>query len=194
MSRIRSICVFCASSTGNRPGPPQAAARFGTLLAAAGVGLVYGAGHGGLMGVLADAVLAAGGHVTGVIPRHLMARERGHRGLSTLHVVDGMHARKRKMFELADGFAVLPGGVGTLDETFEIITWKQLGLHDKPIVIVDADGYWSKLDSLIGDMVADGFAARETRALYTMVGSVEDVLDVFTRLPESTIHTDPTRL
>ncbi len=194
MSRISSVCVFCASAAGNRPGPPQAAARLGTLLAAAGVRLVYGGGQAGLMGVLADAALAAGGHVTGVIPRHLVAQERGHRGLSALHVVDGMHARKRKMFELADGFAILPGGVGTLDETFEIITWKQLGLHDKPIVIVDADGYWSKLDSLIGDMVADGFAGREIRALYTMVGSVEDVLDVFARLPEATIHTDPARL
>jgi uncharacterized protein (TIGR00730 family) len=191
---IRSVCVFCGSAAGNRPGPARAAARLGTLLAGAGLRLVYGGGRAGLMGAVADAALEAGGHVTGVIPEFLVARERGHQGLGEMHVVDSMHARKQKMFELADGFAVLPGGIGTLDETFEIIAWKQLGLHDKPVVIVDEDGYWAKLDSLIGELVADGFAGPATRALYTMVGSVEDVVDVFAAMPGATIETDTTRL
>jgi uncharacterized protein (TIGR00730 family) len=164
------------------------------LLAGAGVRLVFGGGHAGLMGALADAALAVGGEVVGVIPRRLVEQERGHQGITELHVVDSMHARKQKMFEIADAFVVLPGGVGTLDETFEIITWKQLGMHDKPIVIVNADGYWEKLDSLIADMVADGFAGPGTRELYTMVDSVRDVLDTLARLPEPTISTDPTRL
>lgn len=194
MNPIRSVCVFCGSAVGNDPGPKTAAARLGTMLARAGVELVFGGGRAGLMGALADAALAAGGEVVGVIPRHLVERERGHPDVARLEMVDSMHARKQRMFELADGFAVLPGGVGTLDETFEIITWKQLGMHDKPIVIVNDGGYWSGLDALIGHMERNGFIGRDVRGLYRVVDTVDEVLDALAVQPSVAMETDPSRL
>lgn len=137
--------------------------------------LVFGGGRVGLMGILADAALAAGGSVTGVIPAHLEKREVQHRELTELLVVGSMHERKHRMFELADAFAVLPGGLGTLDETIEIVTWRQLGLHDKPLVLVNNAGYWKPLLDLIDHAIASGFARPATKRLFTVVESVEEV-------------------
>jgi uncharacterized protein (TIGR00730 family) len=138
MASITSVCVYCGSRVGHER-HKAAAARLGRQLAVAGIRLVYGGGRIGLMGVVADAALQAGGAVTGIIPAHLHDHEIGHHG-TELHVVDNMHARKHLMFQLSDAFVTLPGGIGSLDETFEIVTWKQLHLHDKPILLVnDAD-------------------------------------------------------
>lgn len=194
MADIGAVCVFCGSADGHDPVHRIEAARFGAILAGAGVRLVFGGGNAGLMGAIADAALAAGGEVVGVIPRHLVAREHAHRDATEMHVVDSMHARKEKMFALADGFATLAGGIGTLDETFEIITWKQLGMHDKPIVVVDCAGYWEPLDALLAHTVAAGFTSPATRALYAVVPSVEDVLPALERMPAATVAVDPARL
>jgi hypothetical protein len=147
----------------------EAARELGARLAKAGIEIVFGGGHVGLMGLLADAALAAGGRVTGIIPARLRDRELAHPGLSELVVVATMHERKRLMAERADAFAVLPGGVGTLDEFFEMLSWKQLGLHDKPIFIVDIGGYWAPLRALLDHVVGHGFAAPRTRALFSVV-------------------------
>ena len=144
-------------------------------MAERGVRLIFGGGNIGLMGALADAALAAGGSVTGVIPDRLKNRKVAHPDLSELIVVDSMHERKLRMFQLADAFAVLAGGLGTLDEAFEIITWRQLGLHDKPIVLVDEAGYWAPLRRLIDHVVASGFAGPDAARLFTVVERVDDV-------------------
>ena len=144
-------------------------------MAERGVRLVYGGGRVGLMGILADAALAAGGSVTGIIPAHLEEREVEHRELTELVVVGSMHERKHRMFETADAFAVLPGGLGTLDETFEMVTWRLLGLHDKPIVLVDNAGYWAPLLNLIDHTIASGFAQPSVKRLFTVVERVDDV-------------------
>lgn len=158
-TRIRRLCVYCGSSIGADPRYREAAAALGAGLATTGIELVYGGGRNGLMGAVADAVLAGGGTAIGVIPRHLQDREVAHLGLSELVIVDTMHQRKQAMAERADAFAVLPGGVGTLDETVEILSWRQLGLHDKPVYIVDIAGYWSPLAVLFDHVVTQNFAA-----------------------------------
>src|SRR5436190_18581207 len=145
MPQIRSLCVYCGSSSAVDEKYRAAATELGASLAAAGIELVYGGGGVGLMGLLADAVLAGGGRVIGIIPGALRDAELAHEGASELVIVGNMHERKRLMAERADAFAVLPGGIGTLDETFEILTWRHLGLHDKPIYIVDVAGYWRPL-------------------------------------------------
>ena len=150
-------------------------------MAERGITLVFGGGRVGLMGIIADAVLAAGGRVVGIIPNHIEEREVGHPGVSELQVVDSMHERKHRMFQMADGFVVLPGGLGTLDETFEIITWRQLGLHDKPIVIVDNEGYWRPLAALIAHLVDNGFARPEVFDLFTVVPRVDEVFAAVAR-------------
>ena len=154
MATVRSLSVFCGSSTGINGRHHEAAARLGAILAEEGVELVFGGARIGLMGVLADAALGAGGRVTGVIPHDLKWAALAHQGLHELIVVKSMHDRKRVMFERSDAFVALPGGFGTLDETFEIITWKQIGLHDKPIVLVDNDGYWKPLGALLDHVIA----------------------------------------
>jgi hypothetical protein len=150
-------------------------------MAERGLRLVFGGGRIGLMGVLADAVLAAGGQVTGVIPGHIEEREVGHQQVTELLIVDNMHERKHKMFELSDAFAALPGGLGTLDETFEIITWRQLGLHDKPVVLIDSAGYWKPLEDLLEHVIAGGFAGDDARRLYQFVDSVDEVFDAIAK-------------
>ncbi|HXP30435.1 MAG TPA: TIGR00730 family Rossman fold protein [Stellaceae bacterium] len=185
MAVIRRICVYCGSSGRVDEAYRAAAIRLGALFAEAGVELVYGGGRVGLMGLMADAALAGGGRVTGIIPYHLHDREIGHTGISELVVVDSMHERKRRMFELADAFAVLPGGLGTLDEAFEIITWKQLGLHDKPIFIVDVAGYWAPFAALIDHVIAKGFAVRAARDYFQVVSQVEDLLPALALAPQS---------
>ena len=184
MTEIRSVCVFCGSREGNDPAYRAAAVRFGTLLGERGVRLIYGGGSIGLMGVLADAALAAGGEVVGVIPDFLMKYEISHARLTDLVITGSMHDRKRRMFEMADGFVVLPGGLGTLDETFEIVTWKQLRLHDAPIVVLDVGGFWAPLRALIDAIVAGGFAHEAIAELFTVVASVDDVFPALESAPE----------
>ncbi len=150
--------------------------------------MIFGGGRVGLMGICADAALAAGGEVIGVIPEHLHDIEVGHHGLTELHITPDMHSRKLKMFELSDAFAVLPGGLGTLDETFEIFTWRQLGLHGKPIVLVNVNGFWSPFQAMIDHIIATGFAAADNRKLYIMVDSVETVISTVRSAPKVTVE------
>ncbi|MEU3275171.1 TIGR00730 family Rossman fold protein [Saccharomonospora sp. NPDC006951] len=177
--RPRRICVFCGSSSGNRPRYAEDAAALGTLLAERGIGLVFGGGQVGLMGVVADAALAAGGEVIGVIPKHLMRAEIAHHGLTELHVVKDMHERKATMAELSDGFLALPGGAGTLEELFEVWTWAQLGLHAKPLGLVDVGGYYTKLAAFIEHMVDEGFLNQPSRELISIDSDAAVLLDSF---------------
>lgn len=184
MSDIRSLCVYCGSSSRVDERYKIAAARLGALIAARGLQLVYGGGRVGLMGIMADAALGAGGTVVGIIPEHIQVLEVEHTGLTELHVVDSMHTRKRMMFDRSDAFIVLPGGLGTLDEAFEMMTWLQLKLHDKPIVFVDVDGYWRPFLRLVDHMIAQGFCRPEHRDLFRVVETVDEVFGVLaTPLP-----------
>jgi uncharacterized protein (TIGR00730 family) len=193
MNGIGSICVYCGASGGVDRRFLDAATELGHTAASRGLRLVFGGGHVGLMGRMADAALKAGGEVHGVIPQALMDRELGHREVSRLHVVDSMHARKQRMFDLSDAFVALPGGVGTLDETIEVLTWKQLGMHDKPIVILNLDGYWDTLLALIEAVIAARFAAPATRRLFDVAPSVAAVFDLLAGLPAPALHPDSAR-
>ena len=175
---MNTLCVFCGSSPGFKSVHGDCARELGTRLAARGVRLVFGGGRIGLMGILADSVLSNGGLVTGVIPEFLMKPEIAHPNLTEMVVVKDMHARKQRMFELSDGFAVLPGGLGTLDEAIEMITWCQLRLHDKPIAILDNDHYWAPFLALIGRFVAEGFAPKKTEKLFTILNDVDRIIDI----------------
>jgi hypothetical protein len=170
--------VFTGSSAGLRLEYRTAAAALGQAAAARGIGVVYGGAHVGLMGVLADAALGAGGEVVGVIPRGLVARELAHTGLTTLHVVESMHERKALMASLSDGFIALPGGWGTLDELFEILTWAQLGLHRKPCGLLNVRGYFDPLLSFLDHSVAEGFVRPESRRLLTVADAADRLLDL----------------
>ncbi|HEV2099878.1 MAG TPA: TIGR00730 family Rossman fold protein [Stellaceae bacterium] len=172
MPSIRALCVYCGSSGAVAPAYREAASALGASLANAGIEIVFGGGRVGLMGLLADAALANGGRVTGIIPARLRDAELAHPGVSELVIVASMHERKQRMAERADAFAVLPGGIGTLDETFEILSWKQLGLHDKPIFLVDIDGYWARLRGLLEHIVERGFAAPRTRDLLQVAPTI----------------------
>ena len=177
MRRIGSVCVFCGSSSRVADTHKTAATRLGTLVATHGMRLVYGGGRVGLMGLLADAALAAGGEVIGVIPQFLVDLEVAHTGLTELRVVDSMHERKRTMAELAEAFVALPGGFGTLEEAVEVMTWHQLGLHRKPTVLVSIDGFWEPFRELADRFIAEGFAHPDQRGSFTLVPGVEDVFD-----------------
>lgn len=154
---MQAVCVYCGSSPGARPVYAAAAQAFGTALARAGLTLVYGGGRVGLMGLIADTVLAAGGRAIGVIPELLVEREVGHTGLTELHVVPDMHQRKKLMADLADAFVALPGGAGTLEEFFEVFTWTQLGYHRKPVGLLDVDGFYDPLMTMLRHTVDEGF-------------------------------------
>lgn len=154
---LRRICVYCASNDGARPEYLAAAREIGALFAQRGITLVYGGGRVGLMGAMADAALAAGGEVIGIMPHGLVQREVAHHGLTTLHVVDSMHERKAMMADMADAFIALPGGVGTLEEFFETWTWAQLGVHQKPVGLLDVANYWKPLIALLDHVAAEGF-------------------------------------
>lgn len=182
MPNIHSVAVFCGSQTGNNPEFRQAAAALGHGLAGAKMRLVYGGGRIGLMGVLADAALAAGGAVVGVIPDFLRAWEVAHEGLTELVVTDAMHSRKRQMFELADAFVMLPGGLGTLDETVEILTWRQMRLHDKPIILCDVAGSAAPLVAAIETAIAQAFASADIRRLYAVAKGVPATLALLAHL------------
>ena len=162
---FRALAVFCGSRAGHRPEYAAAARTLGTLLAARGIELVYGGGSVGMMGILARATLEAGGSVTGVIPDSLVQREVGQAGLTRLHVVDSMHERKAMMAELSDGFVALPGGYGTLEEYFEVLTWAQLRFHAKPVGLLDVAGFFQPMVALFDHMVTEGFVSDPHRAL-----------------------------
>ncbi len=187
MKAPKSVCVYCGSSSRVAGIYKDAAHALGEGLARRDIQLVYGGGRVGLMGIMADAALAAGGSVVGIIPEHIQSAEVEHTGLTELLVVDSMHTRKRLMVDRSDAFVVLPGGFGTMDEAFEILTWKQLRLHDKPIVVVDVDGYWRPLLGLVDHMVAQGFAQASHRALFSVVDEVDDVFDTLAHEPEPSL-------
>ncbi|HXG11140.1 MAG TPA: TIGR00730 family Rossman fold protein [Gemmataceae bacterium] len=174
---MRRLCVFCGSAVGSGSAYAEAARRMGEAMAGRGLGLVFGGGHVGLMGVLADAVLQAGGEVIGVIPQALVDRELAHGGLTELHVVGTMHQRKARMADLADGFLALPGGFGTADELFEILTWSQLGLHAKPVGVLNVAGFFDLLLAWLDHAVAQGFLRSEHRRLLQVAENADALLD-----------------
>jgi len=176
MQYLTRLCVYCGSAAGFDARYQDAARELGGALAKAGIELIFGGGRVGLMGVLADAVLAGGGRVVGIIPRRLRDAELAHPGAGELVIVGSMHERKRQMAERADAFAILPGGIGTLDETFEILTWRQLGLHDKPIFLVDVAGYWQPLRDLLDHLSAQGFTASLVPKLLEIVPNVAELM------------------
>jgi uncharacterized protein (TIGR00730 family) len=176
---VKRLCVFCGSATGRRVAYADAAHALATALLDRGLGLVYGGGSVGLMGTLADAVLAGGGEVIGVLPRGLARKELAHDGLTELHVVGSMHERKALMASLADGFVALPGGLGTLEEILEVLTWAQLGIHRKPVGLVDVGGYWGGLLALLRHAVGEGFVRPEYAALLLVDPTPTALLDRF---------------
>jgi uncharacterized protein (TIGR00730 family) len=174
---MRRVAVFCGSSVGNQPAYSDAAEALGAVLADRGIGLVYGGGNVGLMGVIADAVMAHGGEVIGVIPRSLADREIAHAGITDLRVVDSMHARKAMMAELADAFIAMPGGVGTFEEFFEVVTWTQLGLHRKPCGLLNVSGFYAPLAAFIDQAVTEGFIKPVHRAAIVVDSDPVRLLD-----------------
>ena len=160
---MKTLCVYCGSNAGNDPAYAALARALGTRLASDGIALVYGGGNVGLMGIVADAVLEHGGEVIGVIPQQLVDWEVAHKGVTRLEVVDSMHTRKQRMFELSDGFVALPGGFGTLDEMFEMLTWRQLGLGHKPCAFLDVAGFWQPLVAMLDTMVRERFLHADQR-------------------------------
>ena len=182
-ANIRSVVVFCGSRVGHDPAWRIAAEALGRGLASSGIRLIYGGGRVGLMGAVADGALAGGGLVTGIIPDFLRAREVAHPGVTDLQVTDTMHRRKALMFEQADAFVTLPGGLGTLDETIEIITWRQLGLHDRPLLVANINGWAAALLTLLNSFVADGFTDASSRALYEVLPDVPAILRRLVTMP-----------
>jgi uncharacterized protein (TIGR00730 family) len=176
---LSSICVFCGSNAGVGPAYLEAAEHVGRSLAERRVRLVYGGAHVGMMGALADAAIAAGGEVTGVIPRQIVDLEVGHRGVADLRVVGSMHERKALMADLADAFVALPGGIGTLEELFEVFTWAHLGLHRKPLGLLDVAGYYAPLEAMLDHAVDQRFLRPETRAMLVCDDSLDGLLERF---------------
>ena len=182
-ANIRAVVVFCGSRVGTDPAWRAAADALGRGLASSGIRLIYGGGRVGLMGAVADGALAGGGAVTGIIPDFLRAREVAHPGVTDLVVTDSMHSRKALMFQHADAFVTLPGGLGTLDETVEVITWRQLGLHDRPVLIANINNWATGLVGVLNGFVATGFADASARALYEVVPDVPAVLRRLLTMP-----------
>jgi len=182
MKKIQAVCVYCGASNRLDQVHKEAANRLGILLAQENIKLVFGGGRVGLMGILADAVVNNGGQAMGFIPHYLEEYEGAHNGAQELHVVDSMHTRKSKMAENSDAFVILPGGFGTLDELFEIITWRQINLHTKPIIIVNIDNYWNPLVNLMKNVVENKFATIADIQLVTFVSSVEEAIEKLLKL------------
>jgi uncharacterized protein (TIGR00730 family) len=179
MKKIASLCVYCGSAAGGSPVYADAARALGRELVRRDIGLVYGGGNVGLMGAIADEVMASGGRATGVIPEALMKREVGHHGLTELHVVRDMHERKAMMAELADGFIAMPGGFGTLEELFEVTTWAQLGLHQKPIGLLNVNGFYDGLTAFASHLVTQGFVRPDHAQLLMHAPDAAALLDQF---------------
>ena len=177
MRKVHNICVFCGASAGNNPAYVEAAKALGQAMAERGLGLVYGAGNVGLMGELADAVLAEGGRAVGVIPHKLVDRELAHQELAKLYMVSTMHERKAKMHELSDGYIALPGGIGTMEEFFEAVTWRQLGYHDKPVALFNVGGFYDDIDGFFETMKCDGFLHSDHHDLFFMETDAARLLD-----------------
>jgi hypothetical protein len=173
---VARLCVFCGSNVGRDPRHAELARGVGETLARRGIGVVFGGGRRGLMGALADAALAAGGEVIGVIPRGLVEREAAHAGVTDLRLVDTLHERKALMADLSDGFLALPGGLGTLEELAEVLSWAQLGLHDKPVALLDPVGYWADLRSFLERAVVEGFLARPDMERLIVATDLESLL------------------
>lgn len=183
VTNIKSVCVYCGSSARVDQVYKDAAVELGKTIASQGWGVVYGGGRVGLMGLVADSALGAGAPVIGIIPQHIQAREIEHTDLTELHIVDSMHIRKQMMVDRADAFVILAGGLGTLDEFFELLTWKQLGLHDKPVVMVNINGYWSKMVEAIKYIADQKFMRDEDLGMFQVVNSVADVPAALTNAP-----------
>jgi uncharacterized protein (TIGR00730 family) len=194
MSEFVSVCVYCGSSNFASDRHKAEARRLGRILAERGIRLVFGGGRVGLMDQVATSAMEAGGAVVGIIPDFLDAIEVGNREITDLQIVPSMHERKMRMCDMADAFVVLPGGFGTMDETFEILTWKQLGLHDKPIVLVNFEGYWTPLLDLFAHMIENRYARRSNLDLFVVVERVDEVLDAIARAPAPTLSSDAARL
>lgn len=184
MPEIKSVCVYCGSSSKSELVYQTAAFELGKALANAGMQLVYGGGQLGLMGLVADGVIENGGRAIGFITKNLEHLEGGHNRLSELHIVDTMHTRKLKMSENADAFVILPGGFGTLDELFEILTWRQLEMHDKPLIILNINGYWNPLKALVRNVVQNRFARPLDENLLMYLSHVDEVVPLLQQLPE----------
>jgi uncharacterized protein (TIGR00730 family) len=180
-----SICVFCGARFGTAPGTRELASDLGALLAREKITLVYGGGGVGLMGVLANATLKAGGKAVGVIPRFLLEREAGHPALTETVIVENMHERKLQMFDRSDAIVVLPGGLGTLEEFFEVLSWRTLGLHAKPIVIVDLGGYWQPLAALLRSCVEGGFAERAHLDVVAFIDNLDQLMPTLAAMPRA---------
>lgn len=187
MSDCKNICVYCGSSARVDDVYKEAAKELGVVMAAAGLDLVYGGGRVGLMGIVADSVLAGGGEVYGVITTHLAELEVEHQGLTRIDVVETMHERKQRMVDHADAFVILPGGLGTMDEFFEVMTWRQLGLHNNPVIVVNVDGYWDKLVELIEGLIEKGFAQPSDRDALTVVNDVSEIPEALKAAPKERI-------
>ena len=182
MSLPSSICVYCGSSADVAQSYKDAAVHLGRVAGERGIEIIYGGGRVGLMGLVADSAIAAGGKVTGIIPWHILELEVAHQTLTELIVVENMHQRKMMMFDRSDAFVILPGGLGTLDEAFEILTWKQLGLHRKPIVVANIDGYWDGLLALVDHGVDEGFIRPRHARLFAVVDTVSAILPTLAEL------------
>lgn len=183
---IDYVCVYCGSSNRVDQIYKDSAVTLGKAIAAEGWGVVYGGGRVGLMGLVADSALGAGAPVVGIIPKHIQSREIEHTDLTELHIVDSMHTRKQMMVDRADAFVVLAGGLGTLDEFFELLTWKQLGLHDKPIVLVNINGYWTKMLDAIRHIADVGFMRTDDLNTFLVVDTVEEAAAAIKSAPEET--------
>ena len=174
---MKKLCVFTGAASGSDPRFAEAAHQLGQILASRNLGLVYGGGKSGLMGKIADGVIASDGHTTGIIPKFLDNVEIAHPDLTDLHVTDTMHQRKNMMYDLADGFIIMPGGLGTLDETMEIITWRQLGLHRKPIIIANLYGYWDNMLLLFQNVIDEGFMHHGHTGHFEHVNDMDELAD-----------------
>ena len=194
MTTINSVCVYCGTGEKVDDAYKDAARALGAGFAANGVRLVYGGGRAGLMGIVADAAFGGGGEVIGIIPEHIQDRETLNKAVTELHIVDSMHTRKSMMVERSDGFVILPGGFGTLDETFEILTWRYLKLHDKPVVFVNVANYWTPLLDMVDHMVSAGFVPAWQRDMFHVVDKAEDALAVLQSETEARIRPDVKRL
>ncbi len=183
MTKIKSVCVYCGSSSRVDQVYKDAAVELGKTIAGQKWDVVYGGGRVGLMGLVADSALAAGSKVVGIIPRHIQAREIEHTDLTELHIVDSMHIRKQMMVDRADAFVILAGGLGTLDEFFELLTWKQLGLHDKPVVMVNINGYWTKMVEAIRFIANEKFMRDEDLGMFQVVNTVAEVPSALNSAP-----------
>jgi len=182
--KIKSLCVYCGSSGNVDQDFRDAAKDMGVAMAKAGIQLVYGGGHVGLMGIIADGVMNAGGEGIGIIPEHISSKEVQHKGLTELHVVDTMHTRKQMMVDKSDAFLILPGGIGTLDELCEIMTWRQLGIHDKPIIIANIKGYWTPFLNMVDHIIEQGFMRAGDNKLVHVVTSLNDVIPALESAPD----------